>query len=104
MKRPILLAILAACMTALAAPSAWPAECCMGTVYTSVARNSKLTRKLDVIVQGDDPDHHYDATVTPYLKVGSRRIERLAAFRVRDVNPVAQHHALRISSKTVRLA
>ena len=86
-------------------PTARAGDCCMGWVYVSVKAGTTLSRRVPLRIYGDDPDHRYDATVTPYLSVGGRRLARLPVFTVRDVSPTtARRRVLRISRATVELA
>ncbi len=86
-------------------PTARAGDCCTGWVYVSVNAGTTLSRRVPVRIYGDDPDHHYDATVTPHLSVGRRQLARLPGFTVRDVSPTtARRRVLRIPRATVELA
>lgn len=99
-------AVLVAAIGALglAAPAASSADCCMGWVYTYVSPKTVLAPSVSMRIFGDDPDHHYDARITPYLIVGYRRIALLPRFAVSDVGPQAQRHVLHVPPDAIARA
>ena len=86
-------------------PTARAGDCCMGWVYISVKAGTTLSPRVPLRIYGDDPDHHYDATVTPHLSVGGHHFARVPAFTVPDVSPTtARQRVLRIPRATVARA
>lgn len=69
-------------------------------VNVFVKANAPLTAKLRLTISGDDPDHTFNATVRPYLKVGNHLIARFDAFAVTNVGTVAQHRDLTVPART----
>lgn len=80
------------------------AACCMGWVYLGITPDTPLTPRMTVRVFGDDPDHHYDATVTPHLFVGRHQVARLPDFAVRDASPTPQRHILPVPRSVITRA
>jgi hypothetical protein len=101
-----LLTLTAAMLAALALGSATAsADCCMGPwVNVGVKPDTLLTAKLRLTIGGDDPDHQFNATVRPYLNVGTHRIARLPAFSATNVGIVAQRRTLRVPARVRRAA